>query len=60
MDTSLIINGDFSNEFSKWEVFKESSISSDVSSIIDKSNGNNAAQINISNTGDADWKIQLK
>lgn len=60
MDTSLIINGDFSNEFSKWEVFKESSISSDVSSIIDKYNGNNAAQINISNTGDADWKIQLK
>ena len=60
MDTSLIINGDFSNEFSKWEVFKDSSVSSDVSSIIDKSNGNNAAQINISNTGDADWKIQLK
>ena len=60
VDTSLIINGDFNNEFSKWEVFKDSGVSSSVSSLIDKSNGNNAAQIDISNTGDADWKIQLK
>ena len=60
VDTGLIINGDFNNEFSKWELFKDSGVSSSVSSRIDKSNGNNAAQIDISNTGDADWKIQLK
>ena len=59
-DTSLIINGDFDNGFSKWEVFADSSVSSAVSSAIDTSTGNNAAQINIKDTGDADWKIQLK
>lgn len=60
IDTSLIVNGDFSNEFSKWEVFSDSSVSSNVTSSIDKSAGNNAALINIGSTGDADWKIQLK
>lgn len=60
IDTSLIINGDFDNQFSKWEVFTDSGVSSYVSSSIDKSSGNNAALINIDNTGDADWKIQLK
>lgn len=60
IDTSLIINGNFNNNFAKWEVFSDSGISSYVSSSIDKSEGNNAALINIDNTGDADWKIQLK
>lgn len=60
VEDSLIINGDFSNDFSKCEVFVDSSISSQISSNIDKSNGNNSAQVNIKNTGDADWKIQLK
>ena len=60
VDTSLIINGDFDKEFSKWEIFADSSVSSAVSSKINNVDGNNEAQINIENTGDADWKIQLK
>lgn len=60
IDTSLIVNGDFNNGFSKWEVFSDSSVSSNVASSIDKSTDNNAALIDIGSTGDADWKIQLK
>ncbi|HCW54802.1 MAG TPA: endo-1,3(4)-beta-glucanase [Clostridium sp.] len=60
-ENSLIRNGSFDNGFAGWEVFADSSVSSDVSSGIDSFNGNkNAAEINIDNTGDADWKIQLK
>ncbi len=59
-ETGLITNGDFSNRFSKWEIFTDSSISSKVTSSIDSSTENNFAKINIKDTGDADWKIQLK
>lgn len=59
-ETGLITNGDFSNGFSKWELFKDSSISSKVTSSIDESTEDKYVKINIKDTGDADWKIQLK
>ncbi|CAM2077442.1 MAG: Laminarinase [uncultured Clostridium sp.] len=59
-ETGLITNGDFSNGFAKWELFTDSSISSKVTSSIDKSTGDECAKIDIKDTGDADWKIQLK
>ena len=59
-ETGLITNGDFSNGFAKWELFADSSVSSKVSSSIDNSTGDLSAKIDIQDTGDADWKIQLK
>lgn len=59
-ETGLITNGDFGNGFAKWELFSDSSVSSKVSSSIDNSTGDPSARIDIQDTGDADWKIQLK
>lgn len=59
-ETGLITNGDFGNGFAKWELFADSSVSSKVSSSIDNSTGDPSARIDIQDTGDADWKIQLK
>lgn len=59
-EEGLLINGDFSNGFTGYEVFTDSSISSSVSSSIDGLKEANAACFDIKDTGDADWKIQLK
>lgn len=59
-ETGLITNGDFGNGFAKWELFADSSVSSKVSSSIDNSTGDPSARIDIQDTGDSDWKIQLK
>lgn len=59
-ETGLITNGDFGNGFAKWKLFADSSVSSKVSSSIDNSTGDPSARIDIQDTGDADWKIQLK
>ena len=57
-DDSLLINGDFSNGMVGYELYAETP--TDVSYIIDAQNEDKAISITIKNTGDADWKIQLK
>ncbi|MDO5522085.1 MAG: Ig-like domain-containing protein [bacterium] len=59
-EDGLLINGDFINGFSGFEVFTDSSISSSVTYSVDGQHENNAAAFDIQDTGDADWKIQLK
>ncbi len=54
----LLINGDFSNGMTAYEVYTYTA--SDVSYVVDSLNEDNAFSIDISNTGDIDWKIQLK
>lgn len=59
---ALITNGDFSDGMTGFEVFADSSISSEVSHIIEnqKADTENACEVTIKNTGDQDWKVQLK
>ena len=59
-EDSLIKNGSFNAGFSGYEPYVDSSISSDVTYVVDSLNEDNAADFSISNTGDAAWKIQLK
>lgn len=54
----ILMNGDFSNGMTGYEVYAYTA--SDVSYVIDSLSENNAFSIAILNTGDADWKIQLK
>jgi hypothetical protein len=54
----MLINGDFSNGLTGYEVYAYTS--SDISYIVDELNEQKAACIDIKNTGDADWKVQLK
>lgn len=56
----LLINGDFSNGLNGFEVFADSSISSNVTYGVDSQKEKDAFTMDITNTGDADWKIQLK
>ncbi|BCN29267.1 carbohydrate binding domain-containing protein [Anaeromicropila herbilytica] len=57
-EDSLLINGDFANGMTGFEVYAYNP--SDVSYVVDELHENKAACIDINNTGDADWKIQLK
>ncbi len=59
-DNGLFINGDFSNGLAGYEVFTDSSVSNMVTYGVDSLNENDAAAFDIKDTGDADWKIQLK
>lgn len=59
-EDSLLLNGDFSNGFTGFEIFTDGSISSQVTYVVDGLNENNAAAFDIRDTGDQDWKIQLK
>ena len=59
-EDGLFINGDFSNGKAGYDFFVDSSLSSMVESGVVALNENNAAFFNIKDTGDADWKIQLK
>ena len=56
----MLLNGDFSNGFTGFEVFTDGSISSQVTYVVDGLTENNAAAFDIKDTGDMDWKIQLK
>ena len=59
-EDSLIKNGSFNAGFSGYEPYVDSSISSDVTYVVDSLTEDNAADFSINNTGDAAWKIQLK
>ena len=59
-EDSLIKNGSFNAGFSGYEPYVDSSISSDVTYVVDSLTEDNAADFSIGNTGDAAWKIQLK
>ncbi len=58
-EEGMLINGDFSNGMTGYEVFADSSVANGVSYGVDGLTENNAASFTIGNTGDADWKIQL-
>ncbi len=57
-EDGLLVNGDFSNGTTGYEVYAYTA--SDVSYIVDSLNEENAFSIDIKDTGDSDWKIQLK
>ena len=57
-ENAILMNGDFSNGMTGYEVYAYTT--SDVSYIVDSLNEDNAFSIDILNTGDSDWKIQLK
>lgn len=59
-ENSIIRNGAFDSGLIGWQVFTDGNISSTVSYGVDNLNEKNAVQLEINNTGDADWKIQLK
>lgn len=57
-EDSMLINGDFSNGMTGYEVYAYTP--EDVSYVVDSLHEKNAFCIDIKNTGDQDWKIQLK
>ena len=59
-ENSLIRNGAFDSGLIGWEVFVDGNMKSAVSYGVDSLTEKNAVQLEISNTGDADWKVQLK
>ena len=59
-ENSLIRNGAFGSGLIGWDVFVDGNMKSAVSYGVDSLTEKNAVQLGISNTGDADWKIQLK
>lgn len=58
MEDSLLINGDFSSGITGYDLYAYTA--SDVSYVIDELKEDKAICIDVKNTGDADWKIQLK
>ena len=58
--SGLVINGDFSNGMSGYDFFTDSSVSGSVSGSVVKEGNDNVFTAGIQNTGDAEWKIQLK
>ena len=57
-EDSLLLNGDFSNGLTGFELYAYNA--GDVSYVVDELNEDKAACIDIQNTGDQDWYIQLK
>ncbi len=57
-EDSLLLNGDFSNGMTGFELYAYNA--GDVSYVVDELNEDKAACIDIQNTGDQDWYIQLK
>lgn len=57
-EDSLIKNGSFNAGFAGYEAFVDGSASADY--VVDSLSEDNAADFSIKDTGDADWKIQLK
>lgn len=58
VEDAMIKNGSFNAGFAGYEWYADSS--ADASSVVDSLTEENAADITIKNTGDQDWKIQLK
>ena len=58
VEDSLIKNGSFNAGLAGYEVYIDSS--ADASCVVDSLTEENAADFTINNTGDQDWKIQLK
>ncbi len=58
LENTLLVNGDFSGGLKGYEVYAYTT--SDVSYVVDTLNEDSAFCIDIENTGDLDWKIQLK
>jgi hypothetical protein len=58
VEDAMIKNGSFNAGFAGYEWFVDSS--ADATSVVDSLTENNAADITVKNTGDADWKVQLK
>lgn len=59
-ENSIIRNGRFDAGLTGWELFKDSSVESKASAALDSLSEENAIQVKIDDTGDADWKIQFK
>lgn len=59
-ENSLIRNGAFDTGLMGWDVFVDGNMKSAVSYGVDSLKEENASQLEIADTGDADWKIQLK
>ncbi|OPJ66088.1 carbohydrate binding domain-containing protein [Clostridium chromiireducens] len=59
-ENSLIRNGAFDTGLMGWDVFVDGNMKSAVSYGVDSLKEKNAVQLEIADTGDADWKIQLK
>lgn len=57
-EDAILMNGDFSNGMTGYEVYAYTP--TDVNYVIDSLNEDNAFSIDILNTGEADWNIQLK
>lgn len=57
-ENKVVINGEFDQELSGWELYAHQDASSDVEIIEDGKN--KMVQVNIDKTGNMDWKIQLK
>lgn len=58
VEDSLIKNGNFNAGFAGYEPYIDGS--ADAAYVVDSQKEENAANFGITNTGDADWKIQLK
>ncbi len=58
VEDGLFINGDFSNDYVGYETYADGSAGAQFT--IEEIDGNKAGKVVISNTGDQDWKIQLK
>ncbi len=58
MEDSILLNGSFNSGFTGYELYAYTT--SDVAYVIDTLNEDSACCIDIMNTGDLDWKIQLK
>lgn len=58
VEDALIKNGSFNAGFAGYEWYVDSS--ADATHVVDSLNETNAADFTIKNTGDQDWKIQLK
>lgn len=58
MQDSLLLNGNFSADFAGYDVYIDSS--ADAESVVDSQKEDNAADFTIKNSGDQNWKIQLK
>ena len=57
-EDGMLVNGNFSNGLTGFETFSDASATAKFS--VDELNEGGAACIEISDTGDMDWKIQLK
>lgn len=57
-ENKVVVNGEFDQELSGWELYANQDASADVEIVEDGKN--KMVQVNIDKTGNMDWKIQLK